>query len=205
MKCTQEGLDHGSRASSEPHHSWAPGQEGLPSSSGADLPAPSLQALMQTNPDILKTIQVNDPQGGPDVQCCAQAATPLVIFIASSGADIFFSVVPTTDSKPSGCALSSSLISLILLHTSVYPPKPGSLLSRSCLHTQTVRHQIRAEPCRDILSAVSCCSWRGILVFNMHWSPLTPSEAFCSQLLLSFTTLTPHAMQQGLHRSEGAL
>ncbi|KAL0049347.1 hypothetical protein WJX82_000095 [Trebouxia sp. C0006] len=59
-----EGLDHGSRAGSEPHHNWAPGQQGALGPSGADPPAPSLQALMQTNPDILKTIQVNEPQEG---------------------------------------------------------------------------------------------------------------------------------------------
>ena len=76
----QEGLDHGSRAGSEPPHSWAPGQEGPLSSSGADLPAPSLQALMQTNPDILKTIQVNDPKGQPISPCHPQPATAHLTF-----------------------------------------------------------------------------------------------------------------------------
>ena len=47
-------MDYGSRAGSEP--TAGP-------SSAADPPAPSLQALMKTNPGILKTIQVNEPQG----------------------------------------------------------------------------------------------------------------------------------------------
>ncbi|KAA6418672.1 MAG: pathogenesis-related genes transcriptional activator [Trebouxia sp. A1-2] len=64
MTTQPEGLDHGSRAGSEPHHNWASGQQGALGPSGADPPAPSLQALMQTNPDILKTIQVNEPQEG---------------------------------------------------------------------------------------------------------------------------------------------
>ncbi len=66
----QEGLDHGSRAGSEPHHAhnWALGQEDRAGPSGAEPPAPSLQALMQINPDILKSIQVNEPQGEPAFQ-----------------------------------------------------------------------------------------------------------------------------------------
>lgn len=81
MVLVQESLDHESRAGSEsgPRY-WghppeeAPGPSGVgqphpsPGNSG-DYPmapptAPSLQALMKTNPGILKTIQVNEPQQG---------------------------------------------------------------------------------------------------------------------------------------------
>lgn len=80
MHTHTEGLDHGSRAGSEPGQRYlvqAPEEAAVPSGVGpayptslADHPsgtpmAPSLQALMKTNPGILKTIQVNEPQQGP--------------------------------------------------------------------------------------------------------------------------------------------
>jgi len=96
----QEGLDHGSRAGSEPHHNWAPGQQGALGPSGADPPAPSLQALMQTNPDILKTIQVNEPQGGTpqNTFACLTHRTCkghlMVCVICTQGADHSTCMVP---------------------------------------------------------------------------------------------------------------
>ena len=77
----QESLDHESRAGSEPgQRYWAQPPEEAAGPSGVGQPhpspgnlggyplapptAPSLQALMKTNPGILKTIQVNEPQQG---------------------------------------------------------------------------------------------------------------------------------------------
>lgn len=78
-QCMQESRDHESRAGSEsgPRY-WAQPLEEAAAPSGAGQPplgsladhplpppsAPSLQALMKTNPGILKTIQMNEPQPG---------------------------------------------------------------------------------------------------------------------------------------------
>lgn len=91
----QESLDHESRTGSEsgqrywaqpPEEAAGPSGVGQPNPSPGNLgkyplappSAPSLQALMKTNPGILKTIQVNEPQQG---WCCASSIAGRLVFL----------------------------------------------------------------------------------------------------------------------------
>lgn len=89
----QESLDHESRAGSvsgqrywahPPEEAAGPSGVGQPHPSPGNLgnyplappTAPSLQALMKTNPGILKTIQVNEPQPG---WCCSSSVAGRIV------------------------------------------------------------------------------------------------------------------------------